>query len=323
MKRKRFKRMKKIKFRTILLSGFLIILIILTISCTQNEQDADAYGNFEAHEIIVPSQATGILNSFTLNEGDRLKEGERVGFIDTTRLFLQKKQLFAQIKTINTKYLGSSAEINVLEAEKSNLIREKKRFEKLLADGAVTSKQMDDINGNLNVLNKKINAVRAQLKSILAEKDVVTVNIDMVNDQIVNSIILNPESGTVLEKYLEQHEIVIPGKALYKLADLNNMILKVYISEPQLSEIELQQKVNVLIDGINEDKIIFEGIVSWISSEAEFTPKIIQTREERVNLVYAIKVRVKNDGRIKIGMPGEVRFKKGVEGVEGIKTIER
>jgi len=323
MKRKRFKRMKKIKFRTILLSGFLIILIILTISCTQNEQDADAYGNFEAHEIIVPSQATGILNSFTLNEGDRLKEGERVGFIDTTRLFLQKKQLFAQIKTINTKYLGSSAEINVLEAEKSNLIREKKRFEKLLADGAVTSKQMDDINGNLNVLNKKINAVRAQLKSILVEKDVVTVNIDMVNDQIVNSIILNPESGTVLEKYLEQHEIVIPGKALYKLADLNNMILKVYISEPQLSEIELQQKVNVLIDGINEDKIIFEGIVSWISSEAEFTPKIIQTREERVNLVYAIKVRVKNDGRIKIGMPGEVRFKKGVEGVEGIKTIER
>lgn len=323
MKRKRFKRMKRIKFRTILLSGFLIILIILTISCTQNEQDADAYGNFEAHEIIVPSQATGILNSFTLNEGDRLKEGERVGFIDTTRLFLQKKQLFAQIKTINTKYLGSSAEINVLEAEKSNLIREKKRFEKLLADGAVTSKQMDDINGNLNVLNKKINAVRAQLKSILAEKDVVTVNIDMVNDQIVNSIILNPESGTVLEKYLEQHEIVIPGKALYKLADLNNMILKVYISEPQLSEIELQQKVNVLIDGINEDKIIFEGIVSWISSEAEFTPKIIQTREERVNLVYAIKVRVKNDGRIKIGMPGEVRFKKGVEGVEGIKTIER
>ena len=315
--------MKRIKFRTILLSGFLIILIILTISCTQNEQDADAYGNFEAHEIIVPSQATGILNSFTLNEGDRLKEGERVGFIDTTRLFLQKKQLFAQINTINTKYLGSSAEINVLEAEKSNLIREKKRFEKLLADGAVTSKQMDDINGNLNVLNKKINAVRAQLKSILVEKDVVTVNIDMVNDQIVNSIILNPESGTVLEKYLEQHEIVIPGKALYKLADLNNMILKVYISEPQLSEIELQQKVNVLIDGINEDKIIFEGIVSWISSEAEFTPKIIQTREERVNLVYAIKVRVKNDGRIKIGMPGEVRFKKGVEGVEGIKTIER
>ena len=315
--------MKRIKFRTNFLSGLLIISIFLTISCTKNEQEADAYGNFEAHEIIVPSQATGILNSFTLKEGDMLKVGEKVGWVDTTRLFLQKKQLFAQIKTINTKYLGSRAEISVLEAEKSNLMREKKRFEKLLADGAVTSKQMDDINGNLNVLNKKINAVRAQLKSILAEKDVVTVNIDMINDQIVNSIILNPELGTVLEKYLEQYEIVVPGKALYKLADLNNMILKAYISEPQLSEIELKQKVNVLIDGINEEKIMFEGIVSWISSEAEFTPKIIQTREERVNLVYAIKVRVKNDGRIKIGMPGEVRFKKGVEGVEGIKTIER
>ena len=302
--------MKRIIFRTNFLSGLLIILIILTISCTKNEQEADAYGNFEAHEIIVPSQATGILNSFTLKEGDMLKVGEKVGWVDTTRLFLQKKQLFAQIKTINTKYLGSRAEISVLEAEKSNLMREKKRFEKLLADGAVTSKQMDDINGNLNVLNKKINAVRAQLKSIFAEKDVVTVNIDIVNDQIANSIILNPESGIVLEKYLEQYEIVVPGKALYKLADLNNMILKAYISEPQLSEIELKQKVNILIDGINEEKIMFEGIVSWISSEAEFTPKIIQTREERVNLVYAIKVRVKNDGRIKIGMPGEVMFGK-------------
>jgi len=199
-----------------------------------------------------------------------------------------------------------------LEAEKSNLKREKKRFEKLLADGAVTSKQMDDINGNLNVLNKRIDAVRAQLNSILAEKTAMLVNIELVNEQIVKSIILNPESGTVLEKYLEQYEIVIPGKALYKLADLDNMILKAYISEPQLSEIELLQRVIVLIDGINEEKLKFDGIVSWISSEAEFTPKIIQTREERVNLVYAIKVRVKNDGRIKIGMPGEVRFKNGI-----------
>ena len=308
--------MKRIKFRTILLSGLIIISIFLTISCTQNEQEADAYGNFEAHEIIVPSQATGILNSFTLNEGDMLKVREKVGWVDTTRLFLQKKQLFAQINTINSKYSGSRAEINVLEAEKSNLIREKKRFEKLLADGAVTSKQMDDINGNLNVLNKKIDAVRVQLNGILAERNVITVNIDLVNDQIVKSIILNPESGTVLEKYLEQYEIVVPGKALYKLADLDKMILKAYISEPQLSEIELQQRVNVLIDGINEEKIMFEGIVSWISSEAEFTPKIIQTREERVNLVYAIKVRVKNDGRIKIGMPGEVIFMNGIEGIK-------
>ncbi len=302
--------MKRIRFRTNLLSGLLIFSVFLTISCTQNEQEADAYGNFEAHEIIVPSQSTGILKSFDLTEGDLVKKGEKIGFVDTTRLFLQKKQLFAQIKVINTKYAGIRAEISVMMAEKSNLIREKKRFEKLLADGAVTSKQMDDINGNLNVLNKRIDAVRAQLNGILSEKNVITANINLVNDQIVKSIILNPESGTVLEKYLEQYEIVVPGKALYKLADLNNMILKAYISEPQLSEIELKQKVNVLIDGINEEKIIFEGIVSWISSEAEFTPKIIQTREERVNLVYAIKVRVKNDGRIKIGMPGEVRFKK-------------
>jgi HlyD family secretion protein len=302
--------MKKIKSRTYFLSGLLIISIILTISCTQNEQDADAYGNFGAREIIVPSQSTGILNSFTLNEGDLVKKGEMIGFVDTTRLFLQKKQLYAQIKVINTKYAGIRAEISVMKAEKSNLIREKKRFEKLLADGAATSKQMDNINGKLNVLNKKIDAVRIQLSSITAEKGAVTVNVDLVNDQIVKSIILNPESGTVLEKYLEQYEIVVPGKPIYKLADLNNMILKAYISEPQLSEIELQQKVNVIIDGINGEKIMFEGIISWISSEAEFTPKIIQTREERVNLVYAIKVRVKNDGRIKIGMPGEVMFRK-------------
>ena len=302
--------MKRIKFRTYFLSGLLIISLFLTISCTQNEQEADAYGNFEAHEIIVPSQSTGILKSFDLTEGDLVKKGEMIGFVDTTRLFLQKKQLYAQIKVINTKYAGIRAEIDVMMAEKSNLIREKKRFEKLLADGAVTSKQMDDINGSLNVLNKKTDAVRVQLNSILAEKDVVSVNIELVNEQIIKSIILNPEKGTVLEKYLEQYEIVVPGKALYKLADLDNMILKAYISEPQLSEIELQQKVNILIDGINEEKIMFEGIVSWISSEAEFTPKIIQTREERVNLVYAIKVRVKNDGRIKIGMPGEVRFRK-------------
>ena len=300
--------MKRIKFRTNFLSGLVVISLILTISCTQNEQEADAYGNFEAHEIIVPSQSTGILNSFTLNEGDLVKKGEMIGFVDTTRLFLQKKQLYAQIKVINTRYAGIRAEINVMKAEKSNLIREKKRFEKLLADGAATSKQMDDINGKLNVLNKKIDAVRIQLSSITAEKGAIEVKIDQLNDQIDKCIITNPETGTVLEKYIEQFEMVMPGKALYKLADLNNMILKAYISEPQLSEVELQQKVNVIIDGINGEKIRFEGIVSWISSEAEFTPKIIQTREERVNLVYAIKVRVKNDGRIKIGMPGEVMF---------------
>lgn len=296
--------MKRKRFKTILLLTPVITLTIL--SCTSQEEKADAYGNFESHEIIVPSQTKGILKSFKIRRGDILEKDKKVGLVDTTQLYLQKEQLNAQITSINAKYLGNNTEISVLKEEKSNLLREKKRIEKLLADGAATSKQMDDINGNINVLNKKIEAVKAQLNSILAEKKVIRAQIDMVNDQIANSIIINPEQGTVLDKYVEQYEMVVPGKALYKLADLDNMILKAYISEPQLSEIKLQQNVNVFIDGKGGEKIQFDGIVSWISSEAEFTPKIIQTREERVNLVYAIKVRVKNDGRIKVGMPGEM-----------------
>lgn len=296
--------------KTIFLSVLSGMAFIIISSCSNNDQEPDAYGNFESREIIVPSQSTGILNGFTLQEGELLKEGEKVGWVDTTRLFLQKKQLYAQIKVINTKYAGIRAEISVMKAEKANLLREKKRFENLLADGAATSKQVDDINGKLEVLNKKTDAVRTQLNSITAEKGAIDAKIDQLNDQIDKCIITNPETGTVLEKYIEKHEMVMPGKALYKLADLDNMILKAYISEPQLSEVKLQQTVSVFIDGNDMEKIQFKGTVSWISSEAEFTPKIIQTREERVNLVYAMKVKVKNDGRIKIGMPGEVMFRK-------------
>ena len=285
-----------------------LVLPIFFIACSGNNNGSDAYGNFEAKEIIVSAEAQGKLIQLNIEEGNLLKQDQLVGFIDTSILNLQKEQLKAQKQVISTKLTNVNAQIAVQEEQKQTLLNEKNRVEKLFADKAATQQQFDDINGKYDVLVKQINATRTQINSIYGEMEVVDKQSDLLNEQIKKAIIHNPIEGTVLEKYLEAGEIASLGKALYKIAKLDEIDLRVYVSGDQLPNVKIGQKVTVFADKDKDTNEKYEGTVSWISDQAEFTPKIIQTKEERVNMVYAVKVRVINDGKLKIGMPGEVKF---------------
>jgi HlyD family secretion protein len=286
----------------------LLILFLIISSCSNDDDKSDAYGNFEATEIIVSAEATGKLLEFNVEEGQTIDEGEIIGYIDTVQLHLKKLQLEQQKKAIKTKSNNVFSQVSVLQQEKKNAFIEKERTEKLLKDEAAPKKQLDDINARINVINKQITSVKTQNSTIFQEMKTIDTQIDQIGDQINKSEIKNPVKGTVLTKFTEPSEVVSYGKPLYKIANLKVMELRVYVSGDQLTSIKLGQKVKVLIDKNKEDNIFLEGTISWISSKAEFTPKTIQTKEERVNLVYAVKVRVVNDGILKIGMPGEILF---------------
>ncbi len=287
------------------------ILFPLLNGCSGNDDKADAYGNFEAVEVIISSEANGRLVSFRLEEGDKLAADQIVGWVDSTQLHLNKKQLEASIEAINSKTQNVQVQIDVLENRWKNLLREKKRVERLLTDSAATAKQYDDIVGELNVVETQIKATKSQLntsnRGLLSEIQPLRVKIEQIDDQLSKCIIRNPNQGTVLTKYAYENEITAYGKPLFKIADLENITLRAYVSGNQLADIRIGQEVKVKIDHGDNDKEL-PGKITWISSNSEFTPKVIQTKEERVNLVYAFKVLVKNDGELKIGMPGEVYF---------------
>lgn len=285
-----------------------IISIALLTACSGKKDKADAYGNFEANEIIISSEVSGRIIQLNLEEGQELKEGTLVGIVDTTDYQLKKEQLAAQKNAISSKSGNIASQIEVQQQQKNNLLVDKTRIEKLYKDGAATKKQLDDINGSISLVDKQIQSIQTQNGSVADEILAILKQIDQVNQNIKKCYLVCPVSGTVLGKYVEANELVVPGKTLYKIADLENIFLRAYVSESQLANVKTGQKVEVLIDKGNETMATYEGTVTWISSSAEFTPKIIQTKEERVNLVYAIKIKVKNDGAIKIGMPGEVRL---------------
>ncbi|NOQ26165.1 MAG: HlyD family efflux transporter periplasmic adaptor subunit [Bacteroidales bacterium] len=287
---------------------YLLVFPILLAACNGNENSSDAYGNFEAKEVIVSAEVQGKIIEFTAEEGQSLSKGQNLGFIDTIQKSIQREQLWAQKQAIASKKLNVSAQINVQEQQKSLLETEKNRLDQLYKDNAATKQQFDEINGKYDILEKQIIATKTQISSIAREMEVVDKQVKLVSEQIRRAKIINPINGTVLEKYLEENEIAIPGKALYKIARLDVIELRVYVSGAQLPEVKIGQKVKVYIDKDQELNQEYEGKVFWISDQAEFTPKIIQTKEERVNMVYAVKIRVKNDGKIKIGMPGEVVF---------------
>ena len=293
------------------LKNLMVFIAILPVvsACLEKGEKSDAYGNFEAREIIVSSEVQGKILKLMVEEGQILPANEVVGLVDTVQPYLKKEQLVAQKYAVSTKLNNIHAQINVQNEQKKILVKEKNRFENLLKDGAATTKQLDDIAGKINLINSQIESIRTQKSTVLSELTAINKQIEQIEDQIKRCKIINPIFGTVLEKYIEPHEIVIPGRAIYKIADLREMILRVYISGNQLSRISIGQKVEVLIDKNERETRVLEGTVSWISQQAEFTPKIIQTKEERVNLVYAVKVHMKNDGSLKIGMPGEVNFK--------------
>jgi HlyD family secretion protein len=286
----------------------LITLIFLSFSCKNKETKAFAYGNFESEEIIVSAEASGKLNEFNLIEGMNLKPSDYIGYIDTTQYYLKKLQLLTGINSVNARLAQIDKQLVVNEVSMKNLVREKNRIDSLLEGGAATTRQLDDIIGQIDLLNAQTDAIVSQKLTIRTEIESLNIQIMQVNDFIAKSLIKSPTSGIVLEKYLYEGELAITGKPLFKMADVTYLILRVFVSGSQIEQIKIGSEVSVYIDTKNNDLKEYKGIVSWISDKSEFTPKIIQTRDERVNLVYAVKIRVTNDGSLKIGMPGEIRL---------------
>ena len=279
--------------------------MLILSSCNSNSDLADGYGNFEAVETTISAESNGKLLKFAIEEGEVLEKDAILGYIDTIQLALKKEQLATSKIVISSKSKGVLSQISVLKSQLKTARISKARTENLIAANAGTQKQLDDINGKIDVINQQIISVEIQNAPLINELKSIDIQIKQIEDQIQKSIITNPLNGTVLVKYAEPNEITSFGKPLYKIADLSTMQLRVYISETQLAEIKIGQEVTIKIDA-GESMKDFNGVIIWIASEAEFTPKIIQTKEERVNLVYAVKVDVKNDGSLKIGMPGEM-----------------
>lgn len=285
---------------------FAILIAITTlISCNSSNEKADGYGNFEATEITISAENNGKLMRFSIEEGQTIKSNTVVGFIDTIPLNLKKEQLVVSKNVISSKSKGVLSQISVLKAQLNTAKISKNRIENLLKANAGTQKQLDDINGNIDVIKQQIRSIEIQNASVINELYSLDVQLKQLEDQLQKSIITNPVNGTVLTKYAEPNEITSFGKPLYKIADLSTLKLRVFISETQLSSLTIGQEVAIKID-TNEAMKTYPGTISWIASEAEFTPKIIQTKEERVNLVYAVKIDVENDGSLKIGMPAEM-----------------
>ena len=295
----------------------IFLLLVWSIAACQREQDSDAYGNFEATEVIISAETNGRLNDFSVEEGEQIKPEMKLGVIDTTQLYLEKQQLIYSIAALKSKIQDVKVQVNVLQEQKANLLREQKRLQDLFKDHAATQKQLDDINGEIQVVDSRILATRSQMSTsnqgILSEIAPLEARVAQINDQLKKSYVTTPIAGLVLAQYAENGEFVTIGKPLFKVADLKNMELRVYVSGYQLADIRLGQPVRVLVDKDKKTNRSLEGKITWVSSQAEFTPKIIQTKEERVDLVYAVKVATINDGTLKVGMPGEVAFNTDVE----------
>jgi HlyD family secretion protein len=287
---------------------FILTFLLSLFSCNSNDNKADGYGNFEATEVTISAEANGKLEYLNLEEGDIIEPNTLVGLVDTIQLYLSKQQLLASKATVYSKSENVLSQISVLQAQLKTVLTEQKRIQNMFSENAATKRQVDEIEGKIDVIKEQIKGVQTQNAPIINEIASLDVQIKKINDQIKNSKIVNPIKATVLAKYAEPNEITSFGKPLYKIANLSQMTLRVYISETQLPHVKLNQKVTVKIDSGTGMKS-YPGTISWISSVAEFTPKIIQTKEERVNLVYAVKVEVKNDGGLKIGMPAEMWLK--------------
>jgi HlyD family secretion protein len=309
--------------RLILFAGLPVILC----ACNNGRDNSDASGVFEAEEVIVSSELPGKILEFSINEGDQVPIGKMVAMIDATNLRLQKEQVEASIGTLQEKVVDVGPQVKLLEDQLSvqqtqldALLREKVRFTNLVKEQAATQKQLDDITSQYDQVLKQMEVTRRQVtvqktltgtqnRSVLSERSPLSKRVAQLDDQIQRAAVINPVSGTVLAKYAQSGEITAAGKALYKIAGLDTLRLRAYITGNQLAEVKLNQQVKVSVDDGKGSFRNYEGRVTWISDKAEFTPKTIQTKEERANLVYAVKVDVKNDGYLKIGMYGELKFK--------------
>lgn len=291
-----------------------IAIAAIAISCSDNKNEFDATGTFEAIETIIPAEATGIIKELKIEEGNALKEGQVVGYIDTIQLSLKREQLLAQIKATQSRKPDINSQLDVYREELKQAKIDQQRMQNLVKADAATRKQLDDATTKVAVIGKQISALQIQLnnstKGIDDETQTLKVQVSQIKDQLSKSKIVNKTTGTVLTKYAEMGEMATIGKPLYKIADLSTIILRVYITGDQLPSVKLNDKVKVFVDATNKTYKEYSGVIEWISDKAEFTPKTIQTKDERANLVYAVKIRVKNDGLLKIGMYGEIKLSK-------------
>lgn len=287
-----------------------IVVLSLLASCGNSDVKWDATGVFEATEVVVSAEGNGVLEKFDVTEGAQIEKGSLVGIIDTVQLNITRMQLMASRSGV----LSHTADVQEQIASVSEQIRwqksERDRFTKLLRDGAATQKQVDDITNQIAVLEKQLIASRSTLKKgnsgITEEGRSIELKIAQIDDQIRRCYIVSPMSGTVLAKYAEQYEFMAVGKPLFAIADMENVYLRAYVTASLLTKVKLGQKVKVYSDFGADESHEYEGVIEWISSKAEFTPKMIQTRDERANTVYAVKIAVKNDGYLKIGMYGQM-----------------
>jgi HlyD family secretion protein len=329
--------MKKSYIKYINLLGFLAIAFI---GCKSDKQEFDATGVFEANEVIISAESSGKILKLDIEEGATLKAGQEIGLIDCLNLSLQKSQVQASIEAVGQKQNDASPQTKILHEQLNTqqsqvatqkeqlriLEKERIRLQNLVNADAIPTKQLDDLVGQIDILKKQImttetqaSVLRQQISSqeqqvaiqnrgILSERKPLQERVAQLDDQLKRCIIVNPTEGTVLVKYAEGNEITSMGKPLYKIADINVLTLRAYVSGDQLSKIKLNQSVKVMVDNGKDAYKEMTGKVDWVSSKAEFTPKTIQTKDERANLVYAMKIKVKNDGFLKIGMYGEVIF---------------
>ena len=304
----------------------LSILTLFMVSCSNQEKECDATGTFEATEVTVSAKSTGELKTFDITEGQLVESGVVVGQIDAYQLQMTAQQLEAQKRQLamsrnatDSRRLDLEKQLSSINQQISNTQRERQRFSELVRDGAVPRKQLDDINNQIKVLERQRDATRDQIRSnnaslseqskgISAQIDGIDAQRKQIADQIANAEVKAPLSGTVLEKYVERGEFVATGKPLFKIADTQNMYLRAYVTSSQLKDIKVGQKVKVFADYGGGQKKEYDGTISWISSRSEFTPKTILTDDERADLVYAVKIAIKNDGYVKIGMYGDVKL---------------
>ncbi|HBT84643.1 MAG TPA: hypothetical protein DEB12_01890 [Porphyromonadaceae bacterium] len=290
----------------------IISILLLLISCSNGEGDYDATGSFEATEVIVSSQANGRILELNLNEGDQLQKGKIVGVIDSTQLFLQKMSLLSNAKGVIAQQPDIKAQTAALRDQINTLKREKARVERLVAANAANQKQLDDIESQLVVAESQLSALESTLQkssaNISAQSSTLEIQVAQIDDQLEKTRITSPISGTILNRYAEEGELATMGTPLFKIADTNTMFLRAYVTNDQLAQIKMNDKVTVRVDDGTGGMKSYTGTISWISDKSEFTPKTIQTKNERANLVYALKIAVPNDGFLKIGMYGEVKF---------------
>ncbi|MEA4905337.1 MAG: efflux RND transporter periplasmic adaptor subunit, partial [Petrimonas sp.] len=274
--------------------------------------DYDATGSFEATEIIVSSQANGRILELGLNEGDQLEQGQEVGLIDSTQLYLQKMSLLSNAKGVRAQQPDIKAQTAALQEQVKTLEREKARIGRLVTANAANQKQLDDIESQLEVVRRQLSALTSTLRkssdNISAQSSTLDIQVAQLEDQLEKTRIVSPVSGTVLNRYAEAGELATIGTPLFKIADIETIFLRAYVTNDQLAQIKLNGEVTVRVDDGHGGMKSYKGRINWISDKSEFTPKTIQTKNERANLVYALKIAVPNDGFLKIGMYGEVKL---------------